>query len=808
MSENEAMEESLEEAPREDMEEAPEEALVETTIKISGMTCATCAKTIETTLGKIDGISQANVNLASEKVYVNFDSNIASIQAMKEAIERAGYKYLGVEGDVSEDMERESIEADLKSKMNRIKIGFITGFFLLGYMYSPVHLPYKMGYVMLAVSGPVFIYLSFPIFRAGFRALRNANLNMDVMYSMGIGVAFVSSLFGTFGIVLTTDFNFYEAAIFLSTFLTLGRYLEARAKGRTSEAIKKLMGLQAKTAHVVREKKAIDIPIEEVRVGDILFVKAGEKIPVDGIVVAGESYVDESMITGEPVPNLKKTGNSVVGGTLNRNSVLRIRAEKIGKETVLAQIIKLVEDAQGTKPPVQRIADKAVGYFIPIVLIIAIVSFTAWYYFVETTLLFALTVLISILVVACPCALGLATPTAVTVGIGRGADLGILIRNGEALEVSETISAVVFDKTGTLTVGKPEVTDILHFDIEENELLKLAASLESNSRHPLAEAIVREAGKRPIEKLEESEHFDTMAGQGVSGKVGDTIIVIGNRRLFDIGKISYSKAEEKINKLEGQAKTAVLVAADNNLIGIIAIADTLKPTTKSAIKELKRNKIKVYMITGDNSKTANTIAKQIGIKDSNVFAEVMPQDKAAEVKRLQDAGEVVAFVGDGINDAPALAQADVGIAIGSGTDVAIESGDIVLMKDDPLDAVAAIQLSRKGASLENLAYSIQEITFSMLTEVTERAMAHADKHEILLGGGVARNQRLQGMLASMAEARGASSYTPSGELCIDNGAMIAYTGLLMNKAGIRLRIEESVVNQRFRTDEVDVVWRS
>jgi Cu+-exporting ATPase len=687
-------------------EEEQETEVSETTIKISGMTCATCAKTIETTLCKLGGVNDATVNLAAEKARVSFDSNITSVHAMQEAVERAGYKYLGVAGEVNDELEKERAEADLRSKLNRIKVGFITGFILLGYMWSPYKLPFKMGYVMLAISGPVFVYISFPIFRAGFRALRNANLNMDVMYSMGMGVAFVSSLFGTFEIVLTPEFNFYEAAIFLATFLTFGRYLEARAKGRTTDAIKKLMGLQAKMAHVVRDKKAIDMPIENVLVGYTLFIKPGEMIPVDGVVVSGESYVDESMITGEPVPNLKRVGDQVVGGTLNKNGVLRMRAEKVGKDTMLSQIIRLVEDAQGSKPAVQRLADRAVGYFIPVILIIAILSFTAWFYFMESTLLFSLTVLISILVVACPCALGLASPTAVTVGIGRGAELGILIRNGSALEASQGITAMVFDKTGTLTMGKPEVTNILPLaqGLSETDLISLAASIEQNSQHPLAQAIVDEANKRPIEMLKECERFDTMAGQGVSGLVGGKLVIIGNRKLFDAGKIDYSSAEAKINRLEGQAKTAVLVAVNKQLVGVLAISDSIKPNARAAIRELRRGKIKVYMLTGDNANTAQSIARQIKINKQNVLAEVLPKDKAAEVKRLQDAGERVAFVGDGINDAPAMAQAEVGIAIGSGTDVAIESGSIVLMKDDPLDAVAAIQLSKKvmGRIKQNL----------------------------------------------------------------------------------------------------------
>jgi Cu+-exporting ATPase len=488
---------------------------------------------------------------------------------------------------------------------------------------------------------------------------------------------------------------FYETAVMLATFLTLGRYLEARAKGKTSEAIKKLMGLQPKTAIVIRNGVEAEISIEDVEVNDIILLKPGSKIPVDGRVVSGESYVDESMITGEPIPVLKKKNRNVVGGTLNKNGVLNFKATKIGKDTVLAQIIKLVEDAQGSKPPVQRIADKAVTYFIPVVLTIAIFSFVVWYFIVGNTLLFALTTLISVLVIACPCALGLATPTAVTVGVGRGAELGVLIKNGEALEIPDRLTTIVFDKTGTLTKGRPEVTDIDSFGLSENELVKLTASVERNSQHPLGEAVVKYAKKNHI-KLETSKYFDTFGGKGVSGTVLGKEVLIGNRKFFSEKNISFKQQEKKISKLENEGKTAILIGVDNKLSGIIAIADTLKLTTKDAIKEFKRLGLNVVMITGDNRRTAEAIAKQIGI--NRVLAEVLPQDKAMEVKKLQKAGETVAFVGDGINDAPALAQADVGIAIGSGTDVAVESGEIVLVKDDLLDSVGAVQLSKKVMS--------------------------------------------------------------------------------------------------------------
>jgi len=551
----------------------------------------------------------------------------------------------------------------------------------------------QLSYLSLVISTPVFIFVSYPIFVAGYHALKNKNLTMDVMYSIGIGVAFGASILGTFEVVLTREFLFYETAVLLATFLTLGRYLEVKAKGKTSDAIKKLAGLQVKTALVIRNEKEIEISIEDVQVDDVVLIKPGGKIPVDGMVLSGQSYVDESMVTGEPLPVVKSEGSMVTGGTLNTNSVLRVKATKIGKDTLLAQIIKLVEEAQSSKPPVQRIADTAVNYFIPVVLTIAMVSFLVWYVLLGSTLLFSLTALISVLVIACPCALGLATPTAVTVGIGRGAELGILIKNGEALEISEKITTMVFDKTGTLTKGKPEITDIIGFDVEDTLVLENAASVENNSLHPLAEAIVKKAKAQGL-SLKNTSEFDTFAGKGVQATVNGTVVLIGNRLLLkERGIVLPASVEEMLGQLETKGKSVMFVAFGQKLVGLIGIADVVKETTKKSMQMLKEMKLQLVMITGDNTRTAQAIAQQIGI--DIVRAEVLPQEKASEIKKLQAAGAVVAFVGDGINDAPALAQADVGIAIGSGTDIAIESGQIVLVKSDLLDCVAAVQLSRK-----------------------------------------------------------------------------------------------------------------
>jgi P-type Cu+ transporter len=663
-------------------------------IKIGGMTCATCEKTVTDALKHLDGVVNVTVNLSTEKASVTYNQRMTTIADLKKAIEDAGYQYLGIEG--GEDISAVVREKDLRGKRIRIYLGFLVGLPLMVLMYIPVGLPFPLAYFELVVATPVFLYISYPIFRAGYRALKNKTLTMDVMYSMGIGVAFGASVLGTFEIVLTREFLFYETAVLLAAFLTLGRYLEVKAKGKTSDAIKKLMGLQAKTATVFRENKEIELSIEDVLINDVVVVKPGAKIPIDGVVVGGKSYVDESMVTGEPIPVVKKDGSTVIGGTLNTNSVLMVKATKIGKNTMLAQIIKLVEEAQGSKPPVQRIADTAVSYFIPVVLTIAVVSFLIWYVLLGSTLLFSLTALISVLVIACPCALGLATPTAVTVGIGRGAELGILIKNGDALEVSEKVTTVVFDKTGTLTKGKPEVTDILGVGVEDTMVLQMAASVETNSLHPLAEAVVKKAQESNL-SLEKCIGFDTFAGKGVQATVKGTEVLIGNRMLFKERNVSWPKeVEEMLVQLETEGKTVMFIAFDQKLVGLIGIADTLKESTRSAIQKFKEMGLKAVMITGDNMRTAQAVAQQIGI--DVVLAEILPQEKANEVKKLQAAGEIVAFVGDGINDAPALAQADVGIAIGSGTDVAIESGEIVLVKSDLLDSVAAVQLSKKVMS--------------------------------------------------------------------------------------------------------------
>ena len=676
----------------------------EVVVKIGGMTCAMCVATIEKALKSLEGVLEVSVNLGTESARVVYDPGVVSLEEIRQAIEGTGYTYIGIAEEEVRDAEREARERYITELKRRVAVGFSSGFLLLLLLYGdlagiPVdRIPYSL-WVQFLIATPVMYYVAKPIFIAAYRALTHGTLSMDVMYAMGTGAAYTASVLATLGL-LPPGYVFYEAAVLLASFLMLGRLLETIAKGRTSEAIKKLVGLQAKTARVVRNGEEKEVPVEEVQVGDLVIVKPGEKIPVDGVVVEGESYVDESMITGEPIPSLKKAGDEVVGATINQNGVLKIKATKVGKDTLLAQIIRMVEEAQASRPPIQRLADKIVAYFIPVVFAIAIASYIYWRFFGNVAImppeLFAFISLISVLVIACPCAFGLATPTALTVGMGRGAEQGILIRNGEALELARKVTTVIFDKTGTLTRGKPEVTDLVPLGMQEGELLRLVAGAELRSEHPLARAIVEHARKAGA-AIPEPEKFEVLTGKGVLATVEGKQVAVGNRLLMhELGVELPKEIEGKLQELEEEAKTAMLASVDGRLAGIIAVADSIKEHAKEAVEALHRMGRKVAMITGDNRRTAEAIARKLGI--DVVLAEVLPQEKAEEVRRLQEEGEVVAFVGDGINDAPALAQADVGIAIGSGTDIAIESGEIVLIKDDLRDVVAAIQLSEKTLS--------------------------------------------------------------------------------------------------------------
>jgi len=659
------------------------------TLRIGGMSCAMCARKIESELKGIEGISSATVNLAAERAYISYNPSLTSPGRFREVIEGLGYHVL--------DSDEDKLEEDLSPRKRRIIAGFGVSIPLMAIMYLHIPLPVPEDIFMLLVSLAPFIYVSEPIFRGAMRSLRAGTLDMDVMYSMGIGVAFLSSLLGTAGI-LPSEFMFYETALMLASFLTLGRYLEARAKGKTSEAVRRLMELQPDTATLIRDGEEVEVRADEINTGDLVIVRPGDRIPADGRVLEGTSYVDESMITGETLPVLKEKDSEVIAGTINTDGVLKFRVERTGSETFLAGIIRLVDEAQASKPEIQRIADRAVSYFIPAVLLVAASASIFWYFIMDAGLLFSVTVLVSVLVVACPCALGLATPTAVTAGIGRGAELGILIKKGEALEVSERVSVVLFDKTGTLTEGKPEVTEIIGEDS-----LVLAAALERKSRHPIAEAITRRASLEGLE-VPEVEEFRSIPGMGLTGKVrstgpdgtGSCMVLAGNRALMRDFNVPLDPLMDKIDELESEGRTVVMVAADGALRGLIAVSDTIKPGSYLAVRELGRMGVDTVMVTGDNRKTAEAVAGEIGIH--NVISEVLPGDKADAVSEFRRKGEGVAFVGDGINDAPALAAADLGLAIGSGTDVAREAGEVVLVGDDPLDAAAALQLASRVMS--------------------------------------------------------------------------------------------------------------
>ncbi|WP_427338130.1 copper-translocating P-type ATPase [Caloranaerobacter sp. DY30410] len=551
-----------------------------------------------------------------------------------------------------------------------------------------IHTILDNGYVQLALATPVQFIIGYRFYKGAYHSLKGGGANMDVLVALGTSSAYFYSLYN---LIVGVKEYYFEASAVIITLILLGKMLEAIAKGRTSEAIKKLMNLQAKTARVIRDGKELDIPVEEVVVGDIVVVRPGEKIPVDGVVIEGNSSVDESMLTGESIPVDKKEGDEVIGATINKHGTFKFKATKIGKDTVLSQIIKLVEEAQGSKAPVQRLADKVAGIFVPAVIGIAVLTFVIWY-FVNGDFANALINAVAVLVIACPCALGLATPTAIMVGTGKGAENGILIKGGEYLEKAHQINTLVFDKTGTITKGEPEVTDIISFNKSKEDILKFAAIAEKASEHPLGQAIVKKGEESGI-KLIDPERFNAIPGHGIFAVVEGNEIYLGNRKLMKDKNIDIKDIEDEIVNLENQGKTAMILSVNGRVEGIIAVADTVKEHSREAIKELKSMGIEVYMITGDNERTAKAIAREVGIE--NVIAEVLPEHKAQEVEKLKAQGKKVGMVGDGINDAPALAKADIGFAIGTGTDVAIEAADITLMKGDLRGIVLAIRLSRK-----------------------------------------------------------------------------------------------------------------
>src|SRR3989338_5012677 len=670
-------------------------------LRVRGMSSQHCAGIVESSLRKLSGVKNVDASFAIERAIIDFEPDKVSIEKIKQTIIDAGYEPEEFREDV--DREKEARQKEIEGLKIKFFISMVLGLPLLYFVMGPQMGLWLPGFIeqnliliQFFLTTPIMI-VGYEFFFRGFRAVvKSRTANMDTLIALGTGTAYayslaLSALAWAWGKNYTAHDMYYEIAGLLIMFILLGKLLEAIAKGKTSEAIRKLLGLQAKTAIVIRKGKEQKIPIEEVIEGDIILVKPGEKIPVDGIIMEGHSSVDESMITGESIPVEKTKGSKAIGATINKTGFFKFKATKVGKDTVLAHIVKMVEEAQGSKAPIQKLADLISSYFVPAVAIIGLVSALIWYFF-GFGFVFALTIFIAVIIIACPCALGLATPTAIMMGTGLGAKQGILFKNAESLQKAKEISIIVFDKTGTLTKGKPEVTNIMPIEKNtEHEVLKLAAFAEKRSEHPLAEAIVNKAKKEKI-KVDEPKKFNSITGKGVEAFYRNNKILLGNRKLMQDNKIKINDIEGEIVKLENEGKTVMLVAQNKALIGLVAVADTLKENSKEAVSELHKMRKEIIMITGDNQRTANAIAKQLGI--DRVLAEVLPQDKANEIKKLQGKGKKVAMVGDGINDAPALAQSDLGIAIGSGTDIAIETGDIVLIKNDLRDVVTAIDLSR------------------------------------------------------------------------------------------------------------------
>lgn len=672
------------------------------TYPIKGMHCASCVKLIERAVSKVPGVNRANVNLATEQLTVAFNKDTCSPEKIASAVDGAGYKAI-----INETVEQDSQRLEKLKELKNLKIKVIFSLFLGGLIvwgsfpflmdFSPY--PLQNFWVQLILGSIVQFWPGLEFYRAAIPAFKNRTANMDTLVAVGTTAAYLYSVAVTlfpmsFEGLGIEPMPYFDVAAVVIGLILLGRYFEAKAKLGTSEAIKKLIGLQAKTARVVRDGKDIDIPIEEVQMGDIVRVRPGEKIPVDGMIVEGQSSVDESMVTGESIPVDKNKGDMVIGATINKSGSFVFKASKIGSETMLSQIIKLVQEAQGSKAPIQRIADMISAYFVPIVIMLAIATFALWYVFgPNPAFLFALLNSITVLIIACPCAMGLATPTAIMVGTGRGAEKGILIKDAESLEIAHKVTTVIFDKTGTLTVGKPQVTDMVPLSkSKEKDIMQIAASLEKGSEHSLAESIVKRAHEEKF-LLSKVEGFKAISGFGITGKIQGKKYIFGNVKLMDKENIKTSGFKAQIEELESQGKTVMVLADEKNALGLIAVADILKDSAKEGVNALKDQKIEVVMITGDNQRAALAIAKQAGI--TRVLAEVLPQDKESEVRKIQNEGKIVAMVGDGINDAPALATANIGIAMGSGTDVAIEAAGITLVNKDLRSVAEAIELSKK-----------------------------------------------------------------------------------------------------------------
>lgn len=670
---------------------------------ISGMTCAACATKIEKRISKMDGVTNANVNFALETIAVEYDEKQVQTSDMISAVKKLGYDLIPKQ-DGKEKMDHK--EQEIKKQYRKFIFSAILTFPLLWTMVahfdflSFIYMPEILmnPWVQLALATPVQFIVGASFYKGAYNSLRNKSANMDVLVALGTSAAYFYSLYLTFEWMNAGSIGhpelYFEAAAVIITLIVLGKLFEVRAKGKTSQAIQKLLGLQAKTARVLREGVEKEIPVEEVVTGDTILVRPGEKIPVDGEIMEGRSAIDESMITGESIPVDKVVGDAVIGATINKNGSLTIKATKVGKDSALAQIVKVVEEAQGSKADIQRLADKISGVFVPIVVAIAVVTFFIWYFFVSPgDFRSALIPTISILVIACPCALGLATPTSIMAGSGRAAEMGLLFKGGEHLENTQSIDTVVLDKTGTVTKGEPTLTDIFVTDgFKEEEVLQLIGTAENQSEHPLAQAIVNGVKGKGITLLETTD-FEALPGYGIRAKVNTQDVLVGTRKLMRKHNIEILDSEASMEKLEGDGKTAMLIAVDNRLAGIVAVADTVKDTSKEAISRMLDLGLEVIMLTGDNQRTAEAIARQVHV--SKVIAEVLPEQKSEEIKKLQEQGKKVAMVGDGINDAPALAIANIGMAVGTGTDIAIEAADITLMRGDLNSVADAMIMSRK-----------------------------------------------------------------------------------------------------------------
>lgn len=682
-----------------------------TQLLVSGMHCTSCAGVIESELKKVNGVDQASVNFATGKAAVQHAAN-TPIDALVAAVKKAGYhaETIDEQGGMDHMQHHAAAVHTWKRKFLfglAFSLPFLYFMLLDFFMWLPggeAVMPF-IGIVSLLLATPVQIYLGADFYRSTWSSLRRKTFNMDSLIAIGTSAAYIYSLvfFTKYALTNQTLVGmagekipelYFETAVFLITFVILGKWLEARATHKANDAIQKLMSLQAKTARVVRKGKTIDVPINDVRISDTVIVRPGEKIPVDGEVVKGSTSIDESMITGESLPVEKRVGDKVIGATVNKNGSIQFTVTRVGGDTMLARIVKLVEDAQNTKAPIQAFADRISSRFVPFVLIVAAATFLVWFFLLGSSFTFALMAFTAVIVIACPCALGLATPTAIMVGTGKGAERGILIKGGEPLQAAQSVSAIVFDKTGTLTFGKPVVTDIVPVaDISTEQLLAIAGALESTSEHPLAEAIVTKANDMSV-TIAETASFTAIPGQGVRGVLDGVEYFLGNRLLAHA--LPLNMLEDRLRSLESEGKTAMIIGTSDAVLGIIAVADTIKPSSKTAIQKLQSMGVKTYMLTGDNQRTATAVAKQLGV--DHIIAEVLPEDKAAKIKELQQEGQKVAMVGDGVNDAPALAQADLGIAMASGTDVAMETGGIVLMRNDVMDVVTAMQLSRETVS--------------------------------------------------------------------------------------------------------------